>query len=60
MNRTPYEKINYWLSQHEACMYYEKTLDQIADYIAWAAKFKKITDTQETEVVDRICKLYNP
>lgn len=58
MKLTIYEKIDRWLTQHEEGKYTERGLDAIADYICWAAQYKKITDEQISELTNRICKLY--
>ena len=55
---TVYEKIDKALKQHEKHGYYERSLDSIADYIAWAWKWHKITPEEKNEVVDRICILF--
>lgn len=56
---TVYEKIDRALRQHEQHKYSERSLDSIADYIDWAWKWHKISDTQKDEVVDRICALFD-
>lgn len=55
---TTYEKIDKWLKEHETKPYQAKSLDSIADYIEWAWKFRKITEEEKNEVVDRIIVLF--
>lgn len=55
---TVYQKIDKALQQHEKCRYYERSLDSIADYIDWAWKWRRISEKEKDEVVDRICALY--
>ena len=55
---TAYEKIDKWLKEHETKPYQTKSLDSIADYIEWAWKFRKITEEEKNEVVDRIIELF--
>ena len=52
-----YEKIDRWLKQHENFKYTERTIDQIADYIDWAWKWRKINKEQMEETADRVCNL---
>jgi len=52
-----YEKIDRWLKQHENFKYTERTIDQIADYIDWAWKWRKISKEQMEETADRVCNL---
>lgn len=54
---TVYQKIDKALKQHEKHGYYERSLESIADYIDWAWKWHKITETEKDEVCDRICAL---
>lgn len=54
---TVYQKIDRALKQHENYKYYERSLESIADYIDWAWKWRKITETEKDEVCDRICVL---
>ena len=56
---TIYQKIDKYLSQHEKGKYTEKPLDNIADYIDWAWKWKKITREEMENAVDRVCALYD-
>lgn len=53
-----YKKIDFYLKQHEENKYAIRSLEWIADYIDWAWKWRKITEEQKDEVVDRICKLF--
>ena len=55
---TVYQKIDKALKQHENYKYYERSLESIADYIDWAWKWKKITEKEKDDVVERICILY--
>ena len=55
---TVYEKIDRALKQHERHGYYERSIDSICDYIAWAWKWRKLTEAQKDEVCDRVCALY--
>ena len=52
---TVYQKIDKALRQHERYRYYERSLDSIADYIDWAWKWRKISESEKNNVVDRIC-----
>ena len=54
---TTYEKIDCWITQHENFKYTERTIDQIADYIDWAWKWRKISKEQMEETADRVCNL---
>ena len=54
---TTYEKIDRWITQHENFKYTERTIDQIADYIDWAWKWRKISKEQMEETADRVCNL---
>lgn len=56
---TTYEKIDRWITQHENFKYCERTLDSVADYVAWAWKWKKITREQMESAADRVCALYD-
>ena len=56
---TTYEKIDHWITQHENFKYCERTLDSVADYVAWAWKWKKITREQMENAADRVCALYD-
>ena len=55
---TAFEKINKQLKRYEQGGYKEWSLDKIADYIDWAWKWKKITEKEKDDVVERICILY--
>lgn len=55
---TVYQKIDKALKQHENYKYCERSLESIADYIDWAWKWKKITEKEKDDVVERICILY--
>lgn len=55
---TVYQKIDRVLQQHEQNKYAERTLDSLADYIDWAWKWRKISEAEKDEVVDRICALF--
>ena len=51
-----YEEINKALQSYENyCPWHSKTIDWITDRIDWCHKWKKITEEQTTELVDRIC-----
>ena len=54
---TVYEKIDKVLKQHENYKYAERSIDSLCDYIAWAWKWKKITEAQKDEVCDRACAI---
>ena len=56
---TVYQKIDKFLSQHEKGKYTEKSLDDIADYIDWAWKWRKITREEMENAADRVCTLYD-
>ena len=56
---TTYEKIDRWITQHERHKYCERPLDSVADYVAWAWKWKKITREQMENAADRVCMLYD-
>ena len=55
---TVYDKIDKALYQHERNGYYERSLESIADYIDWAWKWRKISNEEKNNCVDRICKLF--
>ena len=50
---TVYEKIDYALRQHENHKYAERSLESIASYLDWAWRWRKITEEQKNELVDR-------
>lgn len=50
---TVYEKIDRALKQHENHKYAERSLESIASYLDWAWKWRKITEEQKDELVDR-------
>lgn len=50
---TVYEKIDRALKQHEQHKYTERSLESIAGYLDWAWKWRKITEEQKDELVDR-------
>lgn len=50
---TVYEKIDRALRQHENHKYAERSLESIASYLDWAWKWRKITEEQKNELVDR-------
>lgn len=54
-----YEKIDRYLTQHEKGKYKEKSLDDIAFYIDWAWKWRKITHDEMVKSADRVCALYD-
>lgn len=56
---TTYEKIDRWIKQHEHYKYCERSLDSVADYVAWAWKWRKITREQMESAADRVCQLYD-
>ena len=56
---TVYEKIDHALKQHEQHKYAERSLDSIAGYLDWAWKWRKITEDQKNELVDRWLVLYD-
>ena len=56
---TVYQKIDKVLKQHENHKYAERSLDSIADYIAWAWKWRKITKEEMENAADRVCALYD-
>ena len=56
---TVYQKIDKALKQHENYKYAERSLDSIADYIAWAWKWRKITKEEMENAADRVCALYD-
>lgn len=56
INKDYYEEINKALQSYENhCSWHSKTIDWITDRIDWCHKWKKITEEQTTELVDRIC-----
>ena len=59
MNNKIYQKIDRFLKQHENHKYHEKSLDDIADYINWAWKWRKITREEMENAADRVCALYD-
>lgn len=50
---TVYEKIDRALKQHENHKYAERSLESIASYLDWAWRWRKITEEQKDELVDR-------
>ena len=51
-----YEEIDKALKSYEEFKsWHDKTLDWITDRIDWCHKWKKITEEQTTELVDRVC-----
>ena len=50
---TVYEKIDRALKQHENHKYAERSLESIASYLDWAWKWRKITEEQKDELVNR-------
>ena len=50
---TVYEKIDRALKQHENHKYAERSLESIASYLDWAWRWRKITEEQKNELVDR-------
>ena len=50
---TVYEKIDRALKQHEQHKYAERSSESIAAYLDWAWKWRKITEEQKNELVDR-------
>lgn len=50
---TVYEKIDRVLKQHEKHKYCERSLESIADYLDWAWKWRKISEKEKNELVDR-------
>ena len=56
---TVYQKIDKALKQHENHKYAERSLDSIADYIAWAWKWRKITKEEMENAADRVFALYD-
>ena len=54
---TVYEKIDRCLKQHENHKYAERSIDSLCDYIAWAVKWRKITEEEKDEVCDRACAI---
>lgn len=55
---TVYQKIDKVLKQHENYKYCERTLESIADYLDWAWKWRKITEAEKDELVDRWLVIY--
>lgn len=54
-----YEEINKALQSYENFKpWHDKSLDWISNRIEWCTKWKKITKEQTTELVDRICNIF--
>lgn len=54
-----YQKIDSWLKEHENYKPVKtKSLSDIADYIDWAWRWRKITEAQKDNVCNRICELF--
>jgi len=51
---TVYEKIDRALKQHEQHKYAERSMESIGSYLDWAWKWRKITEEQKDELVDRV------
>ena len=56
---TVYEKIDRALKQHEQHKYVERSMESIGSYLDWAWKWRKITEEQKDELVDRWLVIYN-
>lgn len=54
---TPYEKIDKYLTQHEKGRYKVRSLDNIALYIDWAWKWRKITYDEMMKFTNRVIRL---
>lgn len=57
VKKTEYEKISETLERLELCKYPIHSSDWCADRITWAWKFRKITEDQKNELVDRTIKV---
>lgn len=59
MAKNFYEELNKALKSYEEFKpYHQYSLDWITDKIDWCWKFKKISEDQMEELVDRVCKVF--
>lgn len=54
-----YKKIDLWIKEHELYKpVTTKTLSDLADYIDWAFRWKKITEDEKNNACNRMIELF--